>query len=184
MPPWANPTACFFWAGYTAPSFENPLPITGHAACTTSHPTNNPAARGYSPHLKDESTEAQSNWMTCSRSNRDLIPCFPGSGAHIVHQAASLYSKDPKINEELQVHEPSCFRSLTSFAHNPYVVPKFPNVQVGNPKGAEAYFKCLIQVKASVRKIHILSCRRKSNGSPINITEVCGLFYCSINSWS
>ena len=102
-----------------------------------------------------------------------------------------LYAKPPpciaKPLESMnnpQVHKTSYFHSLTSFAHNPYAVLKFPNVQVGNPKGAEAYFKCLIQIKAGVRKIHILSHRRKRNGSPINITEVYGLFYCSINSWS
>lgn len=122
--------------------------------------------------------------MTYSRSLWDLTPRFPGSGAQTPNQAASLYGKASEIDKLLQVYNTSHFHFLTSSAHNPYLVLKFPNVWVGNPKGAEAYFKCLIQVKASVRKIHISSCRRKRNGSPIDITEVYGLFYCSINSWS
>lgn len=153
---------------------------TGHAPYMIS--TIDPAVRAYSPHLEDESSEAHSNWMTCS--HWDLAPHFPSPGTRTLPKAASLYSKASEIGEQLQVHKTSYFHSLTSSAHNPYVVLKFPNVQVGNPKGAEAYFKCLIQIKASVRKIHILSHRRKRNGSPINITEVYGLFYCSINSWS
>ena len=98
-------------------------------------------------------------------------------------QASSLYSKASETDKLLQVYKTSHFHFLTSSAHNPYLVLKFPSVQVGNPKGAEVYFKCLIQVKASVRKIHISSCRRKRNGSPINITEVYGLFLLFYQFW-
>lgn len=50
---------------------------TEHTACTISHSTSGPAIRVYSPHLAGESAEAESNWMSCSRSHGDLAPDCP-----------------------------------------------------------------------------------------------------------
>lgn len=73
--PWAHSMGHFSWAEFTALSFPNSLLITRHTACTISHPTNNPTARGYSPVGQMSQPRNKSNWMTGSWSHRnsDLI---------------------------------------------------------------------------------------------------------------
>lgn len=51
------------------------------------------------------------------------------------------------------------------------------------PQRGRGIFKMFNLSQGKCQENPYFSCKRKRNGSPINTTEVYGLFYCSINGW-
>lgn len=86
--PWAHSMGHVLSAEFTALSFPNSLLITRHTTCTISHPTNNPAARGYSPHWTDDSAEKQEQL-------NDMFMATPGSDLIFLALTLTLYTSLP-----------------------------------------------------------------------------------------